>query len=90
MTYVFFVYGMVNFGIFTLGASREPQSEIASLRGFSGHWMIFYSAALAVLSSFRQTNTSTARCVNGHETRPAAVFCQVCGERVQRHDRIAG
>ena len=35
-------------------------------RGFSGHWMAFCSAALAILYSAATTSSSGRRCTNGH------------------------
>jgi hypothetical protein len=46
------VYAMVNFAVFMIMVWGEPKNTpIGPLhwRGFSGHWMVFYSAALAVL-----------------------------------------
>ena len=60
MTYAFGAYAMINFVLF-LALFRDNE-----LRGFSGHWMAFYSAALAVLYSARQMNLSPERCPVGH------------------------
>jgi hypothetical protein len=58
MAYGFFVYGMINFILFMVldiskgGVRRTPSgTPLLLFRGFSGHWMIFYSAALAILYS---------------------------------------
>ncbi len=50
MVYGFFGYAMVNFAIFFFlasqgGSGANPPAVV--WRGFSGHWMAFYSAALA-------------------------------------------
>jgi hypothetical protein len=61
MVYGFFVYAIVNFLIFMGTAPKEafgsnPPPTV--WRGFSGHWMAFYSAALAILySAARSENT---------------------------------
>ena len=53
--YFFGAYAMLNFVIFIL--SEKPESPSGAemppviARGFSGHWMVFYSAALATLYS---------------------------------------
>ncbi|MEW4568258.1 hypothetical protein AB1L88_10350 [Tautonia sp. JC769] len=57
MTSAFFVYAFFNFLLFF--AAMAPAGEQAAegdmppavFRGFSGHWMAFYSAALAMLYS---------------------------------------
>lgn len=50
MVYGFFGYAFVNFALFiskapTGGGGANPPAIV--WRGFSGHWMLFYSAALA-------------------------------------------
>lgn len=50
--YVFFVYAFVNFALFFAHPGERGQGmnpPAATWRGFSGHWMLFYSAAFAVL-----------------------------------------
>jgi len=54
MVYGFGGYAMVNFAIFFFhsphgGSGANPPAVV--WRGFSGHWMAFYSAALAILYS---------------------------------------
>ena len=53
MTAFFFVYAGINFAIFFSQVQGHPHdlSGPAKWRGFSGHWMVFYSAALSVLYS---------------------------------------
>jgi hypothetical protein len=54
MVYGFFAYAIVNFAIFFFQApqgSSGANPPAAVWRGFSGHWMAFYSAALAILYS---------------------------------------
>jgi hypothetical protein len=52
MTYGFFFYAFINFALFAMNASggSDVPSPVVS-RGFSGHWMAFYSFSLAALSS---------------------------------------
>lgn len=55
MVYVFFGYAIVNFLLFIAKAPSghngaiDPPAEV--WRGFSGHWMAFYSTIMAVLYS---------------------------------------
>ncbi len=53
LVYGFLIYAVVNFALFML---RAPQGHFdhvpaAVWQGFSGHWMAFYSCALAILYS---------------------------------------
>ena len=57
MVYGFLGYAIVNFLFFMVNAPRgdggaNPPAEV--WRGFSGHWMAFYSAAMAILYSADQ------------------------------------
>ena len=87
MMYVLFAYEFVNFMI-SMGQSssggRHTTSSAADWRGFSGLWMVFYSAALAILYSAAKTMDSSPRCVNGHLASPNAVYCTRCGQPVMR------
>lgn len=52
MAYAFFAYAMVNFLYFMSQAPEKqhgPNPPAPVWRGFSGHWMVFYSLALAIL-----------------------------------------
>lgn len=91
--YALFAYAIVNFAFFMLssssrGSGSEPGTE---LRGFSGHWMVFYGAAFATLYSainapqlFRER-----RCSRGHTVSPTAQFCPECGDALPRLSRDA-
>jgi len=50
-----FVYAIINFILFMLGTAGQPKpvgpAPASVLRGFSGHWMAFYSAAFSALYS---------------------------------------
>jgi hypothetical protein len=54
-TFVVFGYAVVNFLLFIKAApprgAGAPVNEALEIRGFSGHWMAFYSAAAAILYS---------------------------------------
>ena len=88
LTSAFFVYAIVNFIIFAVlapgGADSGANAPPIVFRGFSGHWMAFYSAAAAVLYSaiVVAKRDPARRCPNGHPVSPSAVFCEVCGARV--------
>jgi len=87
MVYGFLGYAIVNFLLFMTkapsgGNGANPPAVV--WRGFSGHWMAFYSAALAILYSAARTADITPRCVNGHVAAPDAVYCTRCGQPVIR------
>lgn len=88
MTFGFFIYAFVNFIVFiALGpASRGGGGDTppSVIRGFSGHWMAFYSAAFSILYSAIQIKRKglVRRCPNGHEVSLDAAFCEECGQAV--------
>ena len=68
MVYGFMGYAMVNFLLFMMNAPSghgggNPPAEV--WRGFSGHWMAFYSAALAILYAATQRNQTPKAVVPG-------------------------
>ncbi|HEY4360725.1 MAG TPA: hypothetical protein VGN17_07135 [Bryobacteraceae bacterium] len=83
----FFAYALVNFILALTNAPPKgsgpggmPPSVV---RGFSGHWMAFYSAAMAVLYSAAHVPELRPRtCSNGHAVGPQAQFCENCGQPV--------
>jgi hypothetical protein len=60
----------------------EPSVEV--LHGFSGHWMAFYSAGLAVLTSAYRRGLSNLqrRCPSGHVVGWGDRFCPTCGASI--------
>ena len=87
LTYFFFGYAIFNFAIFFITAPSHPPSgpmPPAVVRGFSGHWMAFYCAALSILYSKTRTQGQhrPTHCPNGHSISPLAKFCQACGSPV--------
>jgi hypothetical protein len=65
MVYGFGGYAMANFLLFmtkapTGGGGANPPAIV--WRGFSGHWMAFYSAALAILYSAARSEGYCTRC----------------------------
>jgi hypothetical protein len=86
MVYGFFGYAILNFLSFMTkapsGGSGNPPAVV--WRGFSGHWMAFYSAALAVLYSAAHNAETLPKCANGHLASPNAIYCTRCGQPVLR------
>jgi Protein of unknown function (DUF3592) len=84
MVYGFFAYG---FRLFVFDMFKDPalsglNSPSSKWRGFTGTWMIFYSAALAILYSAAETVDRTPRCLNGHTVPSQAKFCAQCGQPI--------
>jgi hypothetical protein len=87
MVYGFFAYAFVNFMFFMTNAPSDGNgmnTPPSMWQGFSGHWMAFYSAALAILYSATRIADAGPRCVNGHLVSPTAVYCSRCGQPVTR------
>jgi hypothetical protein len=87
MVYGFFGYAVVNFLFFMTeapigGSGANPPAVV--WRGFSGHWMAGYSAALAILYSAARTEDTSVRCASGHAASPNAIYCTRCGQPVLR------
>lgn len=88
MVYGFFGYAVVNFLLFMGpapkgGGGANPPATV--WRGFSGHWMAFYSAALAILYSAAASMSSSRRCEHGHVlSADSPDFCTRCGQPVAR------
>jgi hypothetical protein len=89
LTGAFFGYAVFNFLFFiasappgkaVVGANAPPEV----FRGFSGHWMAFYSAAAAILYSAIAVSQSdpTRRCPNRRPVSPSASYCEECGAAV--------
>jgi hypothetical protein len=81
---VLFGYAILNFVLFL--ASNPPRQStddapLTVIRGFSGHWMIFYGAAFAVLYSRIHAPQlyQPRKCPQGHVVSPTARFCSECG-----------
>jgi hypothetical protein len=86
MTAGFFIYGFANFFLFiALGTggmaakARGVPDSPTLVWGFSGHWMIFYSAALTLLYSAVKTWNAPLKCPAGHLVSPIDRFCPECG-----------
>jgi len=84
--YLLFGYAILNFIVCFANTASQPKQHTGDappsvIRGFSGHWMIFYGAAFAVLYSrihapelYRER-----KCPLGHTASPTARFCSECG-----------
>lgn len=82
MVYVFFVYAFVNFLLFigkTPSGSSGTNPPASVWRGFSGHWMAFYSAALAILYAGARAVDTSPGCGSGHLALPNSTYCPKCG-----------
>jgi hypothetical protein len=97
MAYFFFGYAILNFCIFIIsdslsgGAAKNHGDTLSrEVRGFSGHWMIFYSMAMAILYSaiHVEENDDTRRCINGHPVSPSANYCEKCGATIMQQRKI--
>ena len=86
LTFGFFCYALVNFLLFLAvapprgsGGGVDAPPEV--FRGFSGHWMAFYSAAAAILYSAIVVGKRDPahRCLNGHPVSSSASHCETCG-----------
>jgi len=85
--YILFGYAILNFVVFMATAANQPkQQQIgdappSAVRGFSGHWIIFYGAAFAVLYSRIHAPElyRDRKCPQGHTSSPTAGFCSECG-----------
>lgn len=85
-----FGYAMLNFIYFIATAPRDPgTNDPTVIRGFSGHWLIFYGAAFTILYSARQRPDllEGVKCDQGHSVDPLAEFCSACGTKIH-HQHI--
>jgi hypothetical protein len=91
MTRGFFIYAIVNFAIFFFLTVGHPSARQASgspsaveLHGFSGHWMAFYSAGLAILTTAYRRGLSNLQrhCPFGHDVGWSDKFCPTCGASI--------
>jgi hypothetical protein len=90
MVYGFFGYAVINFLLFVAKAptgSGGTNPPAVVWRGFSGHWMAFYSAALAILSSAASGEQERWECPNGHSVSSTAHYCERCGQAISPRQR---
>lgn len=83
--YGLFGYAFLSFFAFFVSAG-DGENEASTVRGFSGHWLIFYFAAFAILRSYVSVSQSDTirRCKKLHVVEPAHGHCPECGEYVGR------
>ena len=81
-----FAYSLVNFVAFLVLTHGYPKHGIPVwllLRGFSGHWMVFYYIGAATLYSASRLGPQGERhCPLGHDVSPFAKYCETCGAAV--------
>jgi hypothetical protein len=87
--YVLFAYAIVNFVLLMavgMHGDKSAVAPIARVRGFSGHWMVFYAVAFAILYSAIHAPQllRDRKCSNGHAVAPTAQFCPECGVALPR------
>ena len=82
---ILFGYAILNFILFFVmtAAHLQPKGDAPPevVRGFSGHWMVFYGAAFATLYSASVIGWAgiDRKCPNGHSVTFTAKFCEECG-----------
>ena len=84
--YFFFAYAFANFALYT-GQKLESLNGTSGVshsdwRGFSGHWMLFYSAAFATMYAALQAESEGPHCVKGHQAQAGDNFCRRCGQPI--------
>src|SRR6478609_4648076 len=89
LVYASFIYAFINFALFFLQGFVSPQpvhpkgSDPPAMiwRGFSGHWMFFYSVALAGLTTAYNKGPGNLKpkCRFGHSVNLGDKFCPTCG-----------
>ena len=84
--YVLVAYAVCNFIVQILtstthGVQTMGDAPPAVIRGFSGHWMVFYGTAFAVLYSVIHAPhlLRPRKCPQGHAVGPEVSFCPKCG-----------
>jgi hypothetical protein len=92
LVYASFIYAFINFALFILQGfvSSQPMQSDGSdppamvWRGFSGHWMLFYSVALAGLMTAYNKGPGNLqpKCRLGHVVSFDDKFCPTCGNPI--------
>ena len=78
--YILFPYVFVNF---FAGMLLGVEEQGTPYRMFSGHWLLFYFAGMAMLTSAANLNSRGPRkCANGHGAPPFSRFCSECGSEL--------
>ncbi|MCG7584857.1 hypothetical protein [Photobacterium sp. OFAV2-7] len=81
--YFLFAYMILNFFGFMI-LENQSGNEDNYLKGVSGHWLLFYYTAYAVLYSANNItdNDVVIKCSRGHSVLPGHKYCSECGEYV--------
>jgi hypothetical protein len=97
MTRAFYYYAFINFAIFIFWVFSTNPAKLPGLnaigsanfpsmvwRGFSGHWMLFYSIGLARFTTVytRGLRDVEQKCLNGHNASLGDTFCSRCGAAI--------
>lgn len=84
LLFAIFGYAILSFFGFIFFSFDSGDNEASTIRGFSGHWLIFYFAAYAILHSYSNVskNDTIRRCQNMHPAEPAEKYCSECGAHV--------
>jgi polyferredoxin len=86
--YVFFGYALINFLLFAISGGAETSAPEAVpahvVRGFSGHWMCFFSVSAAMLYSagYAEESDDRRRCLQGHRMQEGIKYCGECGSPI--------
>jgi hypothetical protein len=89
----YLIYGFLGYAVINLmyvfyetkdGHDTGDNPPAVAWRGFSGHWMVFYLAALTILYTAAKRRTGSNRCVLGHRVGIGANFCPRCGQAAIR------
>ena len=88
-TYALFAYAILNFIYFSVTQNSTGRADMSGvppevLRGFSGHWMIFYWAAFAILySHVHSPGDLVTTCLTCKSPiSPVDKFCSNCGKPI--------
>jgi hypothetical protein len=86
--FAIFPYAILNFLYFAFLANKSPDGaggDGSTIQGFSGHWLIFYGAAFAILYSatHRPDLLDGVKCPSGHDVDPLSKFCGACGAEIR-------
>ena len=80
-------YAVANFLYFMFVSSSTNSADDTDpsvIRGFSGHWLIFYGAAFSTFYSLyrRPDLLEDRKCPQGHAISHGAAYCSTCGAHV--------
>jgi hypothetical protein len=89
--YALFAYAIANFALVFTTSGPQPEGDAppSVIRGFSGHWMVFYGAAFATLLSayLKPALLKKQKCSKGHDVSSTDVFCPKCGSEINLRGR---